>query len=73
MSAASDKYIRCSAIVCEATGTRLELGAKIRKNQAPIKPPTARRTRATTVAPTNILRSSSCHQTVAALVMVAVP
>ncbi|MDR0352065.1 MAG: hypothetical protein LBI02_01470 [Opitutaceae bacterium] len=37
-TAASARYMRCSATVCVDTGTKLELGASIRKNHAPKKP-----------------------------------
>ena len=49
-TAASGRYIRCSATVCVTTGTTLEVGAKIAKNHAPRKPTFGHRHNATTVA-----------------------
>ena len=46
--------MRCSCMVWVATGTMLELGARIRKNQAPRKPHTRWRTSAQAVAPNTV-------------------
>ena len=43
---ASGRYIRCSAIVWATNGTTLELGDRMRKNQAPRNPRAGRATRA---------------------------
>ena len=52
-TAANGRYIRCSAMTCVATGTMLDVGARIAKNHAPRKPIFGHRQRATSVVNPN--------------------
>ncbi len=67
ITAGSARYIRRSAIVWVMIGTTLEVGARIAKNQAPAKPRTGRRRRATAVARTRAITTAPHERRTAGL------
>src|SRR5205085_2235033 len=62
-SARSGKYIRCSAMVCVASGNTLEVGASSRKNHAPRNAHAGKRASAISVPPKRASSSAACGQT----------
>src|SRR4030095_16621619 len=67
-TAASGRYMRCSATVCVTSGTTLDVGARTTKNHAPANPSTGRRTSAHAVAPTRVPSTTAYGRTSAAAV-----
>src|SRR5580704_7527547 len=64
-TAASDKYMRLSAIGCSVKGITLELGARITKNHAPTKPRGGHRQSAIAVLANNTARIGTYGNTMA--------